>query len=278
MKKRFVAATLAAAMTMGMSMTAMAEVKQYQPGQTMTWTHMTGGTAKSVTVNAVSLEEAVTDAGYAALIRAAASAQNLDIYAIRRDTRHMTEVFTVDSTSFERADARIQGKAHTKYFDANGQECLPTGFYLDAEGYDVTLYNGQIAQLYHVSYIDVSKYGDKMCDVFLVPRDTQYFAYGGRTWGGKNDKGYPDFMMYDQGAETVLKGGTQQTATPTAQKNEWRSDAKGWWVVRPDGSYLVNEWFDDNGKWYYMGADGYMLTNTTTPDGYTVNADGLWVH
>ncbi len=25
-----------------------------------------------------------------------------------------------------------------------------------------------------------------------------------------------------------------------------------------------------------MGADGYMLTNTTTPDGYPVNADGVW--
>ena len=29
--------------------------------------------------------------------------------------------------------------------------------------------------------------------------------------------------------------------------------------------------------WYYMGADGYMLTDTTTPDGYYVNADGVWV-
>jgi len=26
-----------------------------------------------------------------------------------------------------------------------------------------------------------------------------------------------------------------------------------------------------------MGVDGYMLTNTTTPDGCMINADGLWV-
>lgn len=28
---------------------------------------------------------------------------------------------------------------------------------------------------------------------------------------------------------------------------------------------------------YYFGPDGYCLINTTTPDGYTVNADGAWV-
>ena len=27
---------------------------------------------------------------------------------------------------------------------------------------------------------------------------------------------------------------------------------------------------------YYFNGDGYMLANTTTPDGYTVNADGAW--
>ena len=30
------------------------------------------------------------------------------------------------------------------------------------------------------------------------------------------------------------------------------------------------------GAWYYVGADGAMLTNTVTPDGYTVDADGVW--
>ena len=65
-----------------------------------------------------------------------------------------------------------------------------------------------------------------------------------------------------------------ETSTPS-----WKQDTKGWWVERSDGSYLVNEWYQspDSGLWYYMGADGYMLTNTTTPDGYTVNADGVWV-
>ncbi len=45
------------------------------------------------------------------------------------------------------------------------------------------------------------------------------------------------------------------------------------------GVYLTNAWFQSpvSGLWYYMGSDGYMLTNTTTPDGYKVNASGVWV-
>lgn len=59
----------------------------------------------------------------------------------------------------------------------------------------------------------------------------------------------------------------------------WKSNSKGWWVERSDGTYLVNQWYQSpsSGLWYYMGSDGYMLTNTRTPDGYSVNGDGAWV-
>ncbi len=88
----------------------------------------------------------------------------------------------------------------------------------------------------------------------------------------------------------------------TASAASWKQDSKGWWVGNEDGTYLVNTWYQspDSGLWYYMGADGYMLTNTwhqspnsklwyymgadghmltntTTPDGYTVGADGAWI-
>ena len=74
-------------------------------------------------------------------------------------------------------------------------------------------------------------------------------------------------------------GGNASATTVSQGTPTWKQDAKGWWVERPDGSYLVNEWFQSpaSGLWYYMGADGYMLTNTTTPDGYKVNSDGVWV-
>lgn len=61
--------------------------------------------------------------------------------------------------------------------------------------------------------------------------------------------------------------------------SSWASDANGWWIQNSDGSYLKDTWYQspESGAWYYMGSDGYMLTNTTTPDGCVVNADGVWV-
>lgn len=63
----------------------------------------------------------------------------------------------------------------------------------------------------------------------------------------------------------------------------WQSDASGWWWQNDDGSWPANTWQwidgdqDGTAESYYFGADGYLLTDTTTPDGYTVNADGAWV-
>ena len=69
------------------------------------------------------------------------------------------------------------------------------------------------------------------------------------------------------------------TVVHTHLQSQHSEDNKGWWIENPDGSYLMNQWYQspESGLWYYMGADGYMLTNTTTPDGCMVNADGVWV-
>lgn len=69
------------------------------------------------------------------------------------------------------------------------------------------------------------------------------------------------------------------TTDTTNSAGTWASNDKGWWIQYADGTYLTNAWYQSptSGLWYYMGADGYMLTNTTTPDGCKVNADGVWV-
>lgn len=36
-------------------------------------------------------------------------------------------------------------------------------------------------------------------------------------------------------------------------------------------------WLNDNGTFYYLNGSGAMLSNTTTPDGYYVGANGAWV-
>ena len=63
---------------------------------------------------------------------------------------------------------------------------------------------------------------------------------------------------------------------------QWKQDNIGWWYQDDNGSYPTStwRWLDGNNdgiaESYYFGADGYILTNTTTPDGYTVNVDGAW--
>ena len=57
----------------------------------------------------------------------------------------------------------------------------------------------------------------------------------------------------------------------------WEPVDTGWKFKQEDGSYLTNSWKQDtNGKWYYLNEDGWMLKDTTTPDGFYVDSDGVW--
>ena len=57
----------------------------------------------------------------------------------------------------------------------------------------------------------------------------------------------------------------------------WVPIDTGWKLKQEDGSYLTNSWKQTpDGKWYYLNEDGWMLKDTTTPDGYDVDANGIW--
>lgn len=57
----------------------------------------------------------------------------------------------------------------------------------------------------------------------------------------------------------------------------WEPIDTGWKFKQEDGTYLTNSWRQDpDGKWYYLNEDGWMLKDTTTPDGYYVDANGVW--
>ncbi len=55
--------------------------------------------------------------------------------------------------------------------------------------------------------------------------------------------------------------------------NQWLKEPEGWYYVHNNGKMALNQWVGN----YYLGEFGYMLTNTVTPDGYRVGADGAWV-
>lgn len=57
---------------------------------------------------------------------------------------------------------------------------------------------------------------------------------------------------------------------------EWKQEGSTWKYQNDDGSLAKNTWQWINGKSYCFDGNGVMYSNTTTPDGYTVNADGAW--
>lgn len=104
------------------------------------------------------------------------------------------------------------------------------------------------------------------------------------------------------------------SAAVPAMAAGWVKDSTGWWYQNENGSYPASQWSYINGAWYYFGPSGYilngwqqiggswyylqdsgamaancwvgnyylgssgaMLTNTVTPDGYHVGADGAWI-
>jgi hypothetical protein len=102
------------------------------------------------------------------------------------------------------------------------------------------------------------------------------FAGASRDWcvSMGTDPAKLDALLIKLGVNVSAPVASQAGSAPV-----WKQDGKGWWIENPDGSYLMNQWYQspESGLWYYMGADGYMLTNTTTPDGCMVNADGVWI-
>lgn len=63
----------------------------------------------------------------------------------------------------------------------------------------------------------------------------------------------------------------------------WEQDNFGWKYKNDAGIYVTSNWEwidannDGNKECFYFNELGYLLTNTITPDGYTVNANGEWV-
>lgn len=93
---------------------------------------------------------------------------------------------------------------------------------------------------------------------------------------------------------TVLAMSLSLSTVFVSLAGQWQQNSTGWWYQEDNNSYPVNSWKELDGKWYYfnqdgymvsntwignyyLGSDGAMLTNTITPDGYKVGADGAWI-
>jgi hypothetical protein len=74
----------------------------------------------------------------------------------------------------------------------------------------------------------------------------------------------------------ALATATMTSQAMTAMAAEWKQNEIGYWYQEDNGLYPTNSWKWINGRCYYFDSNGYMLANTTTPDGYTVDATGAW--
>ncbi len=58
----------------------------------------------------------------------------------------------------------------------------------------------------------------------------------------------------------------------------------GWYLVNgswhyfdTNGSMAFGQWIETSGLWYYVDAAGSLFVDGTTPDGYRVDANGVWI-
>ncbi|MEG1781448.1 MAG: hypothetical protein RR242_09095 [Clostridium sp.] len=128
-------------------------------------------------------------------------------------------------------------------------------------------------------------------------KDGEYY-YRVRGVGGKDSK--PGNYLDSEEFYRQVKDGTgtaQKLNNAERPVGTWIQNETGWWWQRQNGTWPANQWEFINNKWYffnetgymakgwvlwknlwyYLGPDGDMWVNTQTPDGYTVNADGVKV-
>ena len=130
-----------------------------------------------------------------------------------------------------------------------------TWYYLNASG---TMQTGWVQDKGTWYYLNVS---GAMQTGWVKDKGTWYYLNGSGAMqtGWVQDKGIW-YYLNDSGA--------MQTG--------WVQDKGTWYYLNGSGA-MQTGWFEVNGKWYYANRSGALLTNTTTPDGYKVNANGEWV-
>ena len=149
---------------------------------------------------------------------------------------------------------------HYHYFTASG--AMKTGwikdkdfwYYLDKEGVMLTGLQEIDGSRYYLNASGAMQTGWQWFD-----NHYHYFtASGAMKTGWIKDK---DFWYY------LDKEGEMLTGLQEINGSRYYLNASG---------AMQTGWRQLDGKWYYFQTDGSLLKNGKTPDGYYVNADGVW--
>ena len=169
------------------------------------------------------------------------------------------------------------------YMDENGVKLTdtitPDGYYVNINGEKTSYMPGWFKDGDNWRYI--LKNGYYAQNGWLQDPATQKYYYFNMAAIMEADTTTTD--GYYVGADGAWDGNAS-TKNTTEEKNlgpgvdkGWEPVDTGWEFKQEDGTYLTNSWRQDsNGKWYYLNEDGWMLKNANTPDGYHVDANGVW--
>ena len=169
------------------------------------------------------------------------------------------------------------------YMDENGVKLTdtitPDGYYVNINGEKTSYMPGWFKDGDNWRYI--LKNGYYAQNGWIQDPATQKYYYFNMAAIMEADTTTTD--GYYVGADGAWDGNAS-TKNTTEEKNlgpgvdkGWEPVDTGWKFKQEDGTYLTNSWRQDsNGKWYYLNEDGWMLKNANTPDGYHVDANGVW--
>lgn len=176
----------------------------------------------------------------------------------------------------------------TYYFDENGymltDTITPDGIYVNTKG-EKTSYIPGWAQVEN-EWRYVQKNGYYAASTWIQDTDGKWY-YFNMACEMVKDRVTPDGFyvgpdgVWDGNASTAVAE-EQPNMGPDASLDNasggWEVSGETWKYKLDDGSYVTNDWKQDaDGKWYYFDESSRMVTEQTTPDGYYVGADGVWV-
>ncbi len=101
-------------------------------------------------------------------------------------------------------------------------------------------------------------------------------AYRILQYNGLTDQYYWSYFIVDGAFNS---SGLKNLELKWDKTYTWTQKDGKWQVTSADGISLADEWYRDpsTGNYYYLDRECNMLTDAVTPDGYYVNADGVWV-
>ena len=164
-----------------------------------------------------------------------------------------------------------------KYVDDDGK--LVTNQFVNYKGdtYYVQYDGNIVTGLYNVDFVDYyfDEDGKMVKDTFIGDK---YFNHDGKYVANQwisNPKGW----KYKLGDGTYIKSNFKKINDATYYFNSngymltgWQKIKDNYYFFNTSGAMVTNAWIGN----YYLGSDGIMLTNTFTPDGYYVDANGVW--